>query len=64
MIVAMAGARGTTLPLQSGQCSPHPAPDPVARTNAPHALAATLYATTDQAKRSNARDGPTAAAQS
>ncbi len=48
--VSSAGARGTTSPLHAGQCSPHPAPEPVARTNAPHALAATLYARTDQAK--------------
>ena len=32
MIVAIAGARGTISPLQSGQCWPQPAPEPVART--------------------------------
>ena len=35
MSVAVCAARGITVPLQSGQCAPHPAPEPVARTNAP-----------------------------
>jgi len=30
--VSTAGSRGMTTPLQSGQCAPHPAPDPEART--------------------------------
>ena len=30
--LAMVGFLGTTTPLQLGQCSPQPAPDPVART--------------------------------
>ncbi len=42
MIVSIRGARGTTSPLQSGQWLPHPAPDPVARTTAPHRMTAML----------------------
>jgi len=30
--VSSAGSRGITTPLHSGQCAPHPAPDPEART--------------------------------
>ena len=36
MMVSMRGARGSITPLHSGQRSPQPAPEPVARTNAPH----------------------------
>jgi hypothetical protein len=36
MTVSMRGARGTIAPLHSGQRLPQPAPEPVARTNAPH----------------------------
>jgi hypothetical protein len=40
-----------TSPLQSGQWLPHPAPDPVARTNAPHAMTARFTAKVAQANR-------------
>ena len=40
--VATPAARGTTSPLQSGQWAPQPAPEPVARTYAPHRMTATL----------------------
>ena len=40
--VATLGARGTISPLQSGQCAPHPAPDPDARTYAPQRMTARL----------------------
>lgn len=36
MIVCKPAARGTTSPLHSGQWLPQPAPDPLARTYAPH----------------------------
>jgi hypothetical protein len=29
---------GIAMPLQSGQSSPHPSPDPDIRTHAPHAM--------------------------
>ena len=38
--VAVLGARGTTSPLQSGQWLPQPAPEPDARTKAPHRITA------------------------
>ena len=38
MIVASAGSRGTTSPLQRGQWLPQPAPEPVARTYAPQRI--------------------------
>ncbi len=40
--VATPGSRGIITPLQSGQCSPQPAPDPLARTYAPQRITATL----------------------
>jgi len=40
--VSMRGSRGRTSPLHSGQWLPHPAPDPLARTNAPHRMTAML----------------------
>ena len=49
MSVAADGSRGKTTPLQSGQCSPQPAPDPVARTYAPQRITPMLYASTAQA---------------
>ena len=51
IIVSRAGARGTTSPLQSGQWAPQPAPEPVARTKAPHRMTATFQPRTSQAKR-------------
>jgi len=39
-----------TVPLQSGQWLPQPAPAPVARTKVPHRITATKYAKTAQAK--------------
>ncbi len=42
IIVSRAGARGTTSPLQRGQWAPQPAPEPVARTKAPHRMTATF----------------------
>ena len=47
--VSMRGARGTTTPLHSGQWLPHPAPEPVARTNAPHRTTRIRKARTNQA---------------
>jgi hypothetical protein len=47
----MRGATGTTSPLQSGQWLPHPAPDPLARTYAPHSTTSTFHASTPHAKR-------------
>ncbi len=47
--------RGTTTPLQSGQWLPHPAPEPVARTNAPQRMTRTLYPNTPQANAANLR---------
>jgi hypothetical protein len=41
------------LPLQVGQCDPHPAPEPVARTNAPKTITKTLYPKTTQANFAN-----------
>ena len=40
--VSSAAARGTATPLHSGQWLPHPAPEPVARTNAPQRITRTL----------------------
>ena len=42
MMVAALGECCVTVPLHSGQCLPHPAPEPVARTNAPHNTTARL----------------------
>ncbi len=50
-IVSRAGARGTTSPLQRGQWAPQPAPEPVARTKAPHRMTATFQPRTSQANR-------------
>lgn len=46
MMVFKLGESGTISPLQSGQCLPQPAPDPVARTKAPHKTTAMLKART------------------
>ena len=35
-------ARGITSPFHRGQCEPHPAPEPVARSYAPHKTTVTL----------------------
>ena len=51
MIVAVRGAIGTTSPLQSGQWLPQPAPEPVARTTAPHTITATVTDSVIQANR-------------
>ena len=40
--VSVVGVRGMTSPLQSGQWLPQPAPEPVARTNAPHMMTTRL----------------------
>jgi hypothetical protein len=42
MSAATVGCCWMTVPLQKGQCSPQPAPEPVARTAAPHRMTATL----------------------
>ena len=49
--VATAGARGTISPLQSGQWAPQPAPEPEARTKAPHRITATFQPRVSQASR-------------
>ena len=46
-----------TVPLHSGQWSPQPAPEPVARTSPPHKMTAMKYASTPQAKRRSAGEG-------
>ena len=51
IMVSRAGARGRTSPLQSGQWAPQPAPEPVARTKAPHRMTTTFQARTSQANR-------------
>ncbi len=51
MTVSMRGATGTTSPLHNGQWLPHPAPDPLARTKAPHRTTKRFQASTPQAKR-------------
>src|SRR5438067_676992 len=53
MMVSIFGAAGITTPLHSGQWLPQPAPDPLARTYAPHSTTSTLYASTPHAKRRN-----------
>src|SRR5260370_41238712 len=53
MMVASRGARGRTSPLHNGQCSPQPAPDPVALTKAPHSTTATWTASTNHAYAAN-----------
>jgi len=53
MRVAVVGARGTTAPLHSGQWLPQPAPEPEARTYAPHRITSRLKPRTSQAKRTN-----------
>ena len=52
-IVSSIGAWGTTSPLQRGQWAPQPAPDPVARTKAPHKMTATFQPSVSQAKRAS-----------
>ncbi len=47
-------ACGTISPLQVGQWLPQPAPEPVARTSAPHRMTATTNASVPQQKRRNA----------
>src|SRR5260370_23853786 len=54
--VSTRGDSGITCPLHSGQWFPHPAPDPVARTSAPHRITSTLYPTTPHAYCTNALD--------
>ena len=49
VVVSISGARGITSPLQSGQWLPHPAPAPVARTNAPQRITRRRYPSTLQA---------------
>jgi hypothetical protein len=51
--VSTLGSRGTISPLQSGQCEPQPAPEPLARTRAPPTITSTLTASTAQPKRRN-----------
>src|SRR6185295_13050711 len=53
MMVAMVGDTGVTWPLHSGQWLPQPAPEPVARTKAPHNTTGMLKASTAQAYRAN-----------
>ena len=40
--VAHVSTCGSTSPLHNGQCPPHPAPDFVARTSAPHTITSRL----------------------
>ena len=56
--VAAAGEGGITAPWQVGQCRPQPAPEPVARTKAPHATTATFTTRVDQANRRSALMAP------
>src|SRR5450432_17007 len=49
--VWMRGLCGTTSPLQSGQWLPQPAPEPLARTYAPHKMTSRFAASTAQEKR-------------
>jgi hypothetical protein len=49
MIVWTVGDCGITCPLQRGQWLPHPAPEPEARTKAPHSTTATFHASTPHA---------------
>ena len=55
MTVSTRGDSGTTCPLHSGQWFPQPAPDPVARTKAPHRMTRMLYPTTNHAYRTRPR---------
>ena len=48
--VSMLGDRGTTSPLQRGQWLPQPAPEPVARTNAPQRITPRFAASVAHAK--------------
>src|SRR3990170_2587825 len=56
MIVSRPGSTGRTEPLHNGQWLPHPAPDPEARTNAPHRMTPKLTARTAQTNRT--KPGP------
>src|SRR5262249_58532159 len=49
--VSSAGARGTSSPLHAGQWAPQPAPEPVARTKAPHTTTARRKARRAQVQR-------------
>jgi len=49
MTVSICCGRGITSPLQIGQCSPHPAPEPVALTIAPPTTTSTLNPSANQA---------------
>jgi enamine deaminase RidA (YjgF/YER057c/UK114 family) len=51
MTVSIRGASGTTSPLHNGQWLPHPAPDPLARTKAPHRTTRMFHASTPRAAR-------------
>ena len=53
MRVSTRAARGRTSPLHRGQWLPQPAPEPLARTNAPQTTTARSYASTPHAKRAN-----------
>ncbi len=46
MTVASAGPRGIATPLQSGQWSPQPAPEPEARTKAPQRMTSRVKTST------------------
>ena len=61
MRVCRVGEGWSMVPLQSGQCSPQPAPEPVARTTAPQRMVAMKKASVAQAKRRRAGVGVVAA---
>src|SRR5512144_1276159 len=46
--ISTPGARGTTSPLHSGQWAPQPAPEPEARTNAPHRITTRFHPRTSR----------------
>jgi hypothetical protein len=50
MTVLMLPDLGTISPLQVGQWLPQPAPEPLARTYAPHTITASVKASVAQAK--------------
>lgn len=53
--VPIVGEGGITSPLQVGQWAPQPAPDPVARTTAPHKMTRMFQARVNQARRERNR---------
>ena len=57
IMVSMRGECCMTVPLHSGQWSPQPAPEPVARTSPPHRMTAMKYTSTPHAKRCKAGEG-------